>query len=750
MKRAWPAGLPAVAAVTLLVLAWAMAGLGAWWADLSDAERATAAALLVPRAGLAFLLVLALPLLLWAVVGRALSRWPRAARRLREQVAIVTAAHAAHRVDVEGAPEMRELARAVDDLAQAHARLQLDLEQRVAQAQTALSDETRRLAALMSELTMGVLVCNRDGRILLYNGRAVALLAGSAGSIGKDGHTGHLDESGAMPVGLGRALDSLLDPRALEHAWRQLRLRFERGGAMRAAQFVTARPRRGGPLLPLTDDGPEALLHAQMVPTLDAAGELGGYVLLIDDVTRSLHERGAREALLLRLTEGQRGMLANLRAALQTLQRYPAIEPTRRERLVAVAHDETERLVAQLADATGGAGAADSWSMEDVQAADLGHALQHVLRVEQGIDCAFDEAAAERWLTVDSHAIVRLLAELAQRLVAEAGAHGLGLELREEAGSTRLDLCWSGAALPPGRLDEWERFDAARTLPATLLRPPDVPMRQVLDRHGAELWPQVDEGAADRHRLCLQLGARCRASAGARDGARAVPTTGTAGRPIAYDFDLFNQAGQSPQLDATPLTRLSFTVFDTETTGLRPSEGDEIIALGAVRIVNGRLLEHERFDRLVRPRREVRASATAVHGISTLGLADEPPLEQVLPGFARFCQGTVLVAHNAAFDMRFLELAQARTGERFEQPVLDTLLLSALLHPGHRADEHHLEQIAARLGVPVVGRHQALGDALTAARVFLKLLPLLAGRGIVTLGQAREASQRLAGADGVF
>jgi DNA polymerase-3 subunit epsilon len=74
--------------------------------------------------------------------------------------------------------------------------------------------------------------------------------------------------------------------------------------------------------------------------------------------------------------------------------------------------------------------------------------------------------------------------------------------------------------------------------------------------------------------------------------------------------------------------------------------------------------------------------------------------------------------------------------------VLDTLLLSALVHPGHADAEHRLEEIAARLGIPIIGRHTALGDAIVTGEVFLKLIPLLAARGIHTLKQAREASQK--------
>jgi DNA polymerase-3 subunit epsilon len=123
-------------------------------------------------------------------------------------------------------------------------------------------------------------------------------------------------------------------------------------------------------------------------------------------------------------------------------------------------------------------------------------------------------------------------------------------------------------------------------------------------------------------------------------------------------------------------------------------------------------------------------------------LAGQPSIGEVLPLFQRFAEDTVLVAHNAAFDMRFLQLKEEQTGIRFIQPVLDTLLLSALVHPGHAADDHRLEQIAARLGVHVVGRHTALGDAMVTGEVFLKLIPLLAERGIHTLKQAREASRK--------
>jgi DNA polymerase-3 subunit epsilon len=190
------------------------------------------------------------------------------------------------------------------------------------------------------------------------------------------------------------------------------------------------------------------------------------------------------------------------------------------------------------------------------------------------------------------------------------------------------------------------------------------------------------------------------------------------------------------------LTELAFVVFDTETTGLKPDEGDEIVQIGAVRIVGGVVREGETFDTLVDPNRPIPASSTRFHGLTDDDVAGAPGIAAALAGLREFTGDAVLVAQNAAFDMRFVRARQHRAGVDFDMPVLDTMLLSAHLHSDEA--DHTLDGLAARYGVSVAGRHTALGDARVTAGVLCRMLPLLAASGVETLDQADAACARAA------
>jgi DNA polymerase-3 subunit epsilon len=212
-------------------------------------------------------------------------------------------------------------------------------------------------------------------------------------------------------------------------------------------------------------------------------------------------------------------------------------------------------------------------------------------------------------------------------------------------------------------------------------------------------------------------------------------------RRAAYDFDLLNKS-RNTDLHDTLLDDLVYVVFDTETTGLHSERGDEICQIAAVRIVNGRRIGGEVFDTLVNPQRPIPSASTKVHGITDAMVSDAPMIAQDGPQFHAFAQDAVLVAHNAPFDLAFLRRRSHEMGVEFDHPVLDTVLLSAVIYG--QSEVHSLDALTHRLGItiPQEVRHTALGDTVATAEAFLKLLPALKARGIATFGDVVAAQRQ--------
>jgi DNA polymerase III subunit epsilon len=562
----------------------------------------------------------------------------------------------------------------------------------------------------MSELTGSVLVCNRDGLILLYNAPARALFQ----------QHGEAAPGGGI-VGLGRSVFGLIDRDLIGHAMEIVRERLRRGDARPVSQFVTTTA--GG-----------QLIRAQMAPVSGDADDQGmpavtGFVLTLDDVTGVVHGAEARDRVLQSLAEDTRAALASIRAAVEAISEYGGMDAARRDQFTGIIRDEAVRLSERLETTLGGESARPlgPWPLEAMRGTDLLLAIQRSVERRLAVPVEPEDGREAVWLDVDSYAVVQAFTHVASRLASELGVARLALALRPAARFATLELQWPATHLDSASFASWESepFELADGRGRLTLR-------EVAERHGGEQWCRVDPARAMAS-YCLQL-PLSRAEQASAGRARAEP------RPVFYDFDLFHRPGQTTELERAPLSELAYTVFDTETTGLDPSAGDEIISLSAVRIVNGRLLRQESFDQLVDPRRALSRESIRIHGITPRMLEGQPTIDQVLPRFARFAEDTILVGHNVAFDMRFLQIKERTTGVRFIQPVLDTLLLSAVVHPSLR--EHELEANARRLGIDIIGRHTSLGDAILTGEIFIKLVPLLAAQGIVTLKDALAASQR--------
>jgi DNA polymerase III epsilon subunit len=164
------------------------------------------------------------------------------------------------------------------------------------------------------------------------------------------------------------------------------------------------------------------------------------------------------------------------------------------------------------------------------------------------------------------------------------------------------------------------------------------------------------------------------------------------------------------------------TVFDVETTGLDPRSGHKIIEIAGVRIENGAIREESAFDAFVNPERDIPWEAKQIHKIRDEEVLSAPTIDIVLPQFLEFSAGSLLVAHNAEFDMGFLEKEKECCWGYVELPeCLCSMKLSRSLYPAEF--RHNLDILAQRLGLLLSpSRHRALADALLTAQVLLKLI----------------------------
>ena len=706
MKRSQVSTLIALIAISALALGLA----GGWGAAWLLARFGT---------GLAFWIGSGVILLLVAAALLSMHRFMRAflldVRRLVDAGHLVLGANSAYRVPPHDHPDINELVAVFNQFADRYAELQNERASAIRQARADLEEERTLLATLMAELTEGVLVCNLDGQILLYNRGAHRLLDANA----RDG-TGSF-------VGLGRSVFGVIDRNTIVHALEQVQHRHQRNEKSERAVVTSF----------VTTAATGRLLRTRLTPFTGQAGELRGYVVTLQDISEGIERSRRRDALLQTLTERLRAAVGAIRAAIEAIESFPEMSPAQRNRFQKVIQDEAQSLSEQI-DSTMRAYATDlraQWRLEEITAIDMLWAVQRHLVARLQIDVTLQDTDTSLWLKIDTYTLVQGVSHLVQSLKDRFAITTVTLSLNAIERFAALDISWPMAGVDASVWQAWKEN-------ALIADDSDgvITLREVAERHGGEVWFQVrTAGDSAYFRLLLPRAEGAEQPTSALPSGAPITASAIESRPEYYDFDLFHQPGQRPEMDDLSLRALTYTVFDTETTGLTPGL-DEIVSIGALRIVNGRLLRQEVFEQLIDPERSIPSTATAIHGITEAMVRGQPPIESVLPRFHAFAEDTVFVGHNLAFDMRMLQEKESLARVCFVNPILDTLLLSAVIHPEER--QHSLEVIAQRLGVQAMGRHTALGDAIVAGEVFLRMIPLLEERGISTLRQAREAAQQ--------
>ena len=191
----------------------------------------------------------------------------------------------------------------------------------------------------------------------------------------------------------------------------------------------------------------------------------------------------------------------------------------------------------------------------------------------------------------------------------------------------------------------------------------------------------------------------------------------------------------------TSLADVTFVVVDLETTGGSPA-GSQITEIGAVKVRGGQVLGE--FQTLVRPSTPIPAFISVLTGITNAMVADAPQVATVLPEFLQFASGTVLVAHNAGFDISFLKAAAAETGQPWPSPtVIDTVRLARQLVHKDESPNHKLSSLARLFGAVTTPDHRALHDARATVDVLHGLIARVGNLGVHTLEELQSYSSRV-------
>ena len=612
---------------------------------------------------------------------------------------LIYSTNPSHRIKITGNRDFKRLAIVINDFADMFENLNKTITEQILNARKETEKERNLLAAIMSELPQGVIICNSNGRILLFNSLAKKIFTPASGQGRSE-----------IFLGLGRSVFHLLDKALIAHALEEIEERLENPGQNMASSFIA--PIHTG-----------RLISAEAIQVLDPENRMTGFILAFQDVTDEINLYDTTHEKLISLKTNLDIQVQKVREMINTACLSPHDTP--------FLHQEFMKTV-------------DLWpSQYEEVSEDLLEAIstrlpltRHLLKnflssVKQKVkhihDIQFNLSLDDEnsHLLADTYSFTAALIFLLQNLSEMTGQRVFDLSLIQKKGFLVFDISWDSPWLLKDHIEQLMQ-KRINSLPSLfyVLRQNKASFEVICDNHEK----------SSRIRIIARAGSKTHA----REKHQAPVITGS--RPEFYDLDLFRTDEEDNDLFDTDLKNITYTVFDTETTGLNPDGGDEIISLAAVRIVNHRIIYQDIFEELVDPKRDIPMESYRIHGINYEMVTGKKDIRTILPAFRDYAAETVLLGHNIAFDMKMFKVKEKQTGIRLMNPVLDTLLLSAVLHPVHA--RHDMESIAERLGVNIIGRHTALGDAIATAEIFLKLIPLLNSNGVLTLRDAVKASKK--------
>ncbi len=612
---------------------------------------------------------------LWVVFDITYNTYIRPLKRMSAEAGVIYASNPSHRINIKGSKDITTLSRVINDFADMFENLNKTITEQILAARKETEKERNLLAAIMSELPQGVIICNKSGRILLFNSLAKKLFTPRTPAHGTENF-----------IGLGRSIFHLLDKTLIAHALGEISEQLNNQKNSVGSFFIT----------PIYT---QALISVEAIPILDKDRAMTGFILAVQDISPDIQKYEVIDTQL------------------------SAFQTTLENEISGITFDRMEKNYTHLSTIIRDL----SLSRLPLTTLNLKNFLRN-LQKKTGHECdtrinIFNDHWDTRILA-DAYSLTRAFIFLFKNLSRLLEQSEFNLVISHSPNHIRFEISWNETVC---QLTDIETImhQPINALPG---------FGYVLKFNNA----RIDFISSDKE-TCSGINISTKAGKKSQISIQQRAPVMAGSRPEFYDFDLFMDNPSKNLLD-TSLKEINYTVFDTETTGLNPDGGDEIVSIGAVRIVNNRIVYQDFFEELVNPKRDIPMESYRIHGINYEMVMEKEAIECVLPRFKKFTSETVLLGHNIAFDMKMLKVKEKSAGIRFNNPTLDTLLLSAVLHPVH--EQHDIENIAKRLGVNIIGRHTALGDAITTAEIFKRLIPILNSNGILTLKDALNASKK--------
>ncbi len=469
-------------------------------------------------------------------------------RKLADETNRITAGDPTRRltldvVDDHAETDFKNLVRAINDLADRCEMLENDRRRAIQLVDGEGNEEKSILAAAISELPDGVVICNARGRILLYNKRAGKLLEFEEED-SKKGMETAAHEKPIFAADPGRSIFTVIEKSLIDQALDKINEKIKLKAENIASSFF-AEGREGH------------VLRTRVAPIFIRPGRFGGFILFFTDISRRRKTDNRVDDLLRSLTRSARSPLASIRSAVEIILEYPEMDRPRLEGFRKIIHNESITLSNILNKVAEDYSALvkTRWSLLSVTGGDLAAMIARRAGDRLGVVVNIDKPVETIRARLDSYSMVQAILHVLNQLKRETGVEEFTCKLEKKKKFINLDLLWQGAPVrvetPRGWKDQMLRIGEEKS-PLTL--------REVLERHEAEMASRAPEKPGDASYIRFLLPAD--EAFEIREGKRTMILPESA--PGLYDFDRFKPSGRNPEPDNRLLAELSYTALIRE------------------------------------------------------------------------------------------------------------------------------------------------------------------------------------------